>query len=81
MKALSGDFSEKTRRILAAGCDVVLHCNGVMDEMKAVAEAAPALSGKAAARARRASSMSGGNDGAVEQALRAEFAAMFEAAV
>ena len=51
MKALSGDFAERTRAALAAGCDVVLHCNGGMDEMAAVAKAAPMLAGKAKARA------------------------------
>ena len=30
MKALSGDFPDKAAAILAAGCDIVLHCNGVM---------------------------------------------------
>lgn len=51
MKALSGDFRERTRAALAAGCDVVLHCNGVLAEMEAVAEASPALGGKAKRRA------------------------------
>lgn len=37
MKALNGDFEELTRRALAAGCDAVLHCNGDMTEMEAVA--------------------------------------------
>lgn len=36
MKALSGDFGERTRQVLAAGCDIVLHCNGKMDEMRAI---------------------------------------------
>ncbi|MBS0333196.1 MAG: glycoside hydrolase family 3 protein, partial [Proteobacteria bacterium] len=51
MKALSGDFAERARDSRAAGCDVVLHCNGSMAEMKAVVEGAGALKGKAAARA------------------------------
>ena len=37
MKALSGDFSERARASLEAGCDVALHCNGEMDEMVQVA--------------------------------------------
>ncbi|MBO9708960.1 MAG: beta-N-acetylhexosaminidase [Caulobacter sp.] len=36
MKALSGDFKQRAKASLAAGCDVVLHCNGDMAEMKAV---------------------------------------------
>ena len=33
MKALKGTFGERTSASLNAGCDVVLHCNGDMDEM------------------------------------------------
>jgi beta-N-acetylhexosaminidase len=54
MKALSGTLTERARRSLSAGCDVVLHCNGDMDEMKAVAAGVRALSGKAARRAEAA---------------------------
>ena len=54
MKALSGDFAERARMSRAAGCDVVLHCNGDMAEMKAVVEGAGALKGLAAARAKAA---------------------------
>ncbi len=51
MKALSGDFAKRARASRAAGCDVVLHCNGGMDEMIAVVDGAGALKGRAAARA------------------------------
>ncbi len=51
MGALSGSLAERTIAALAAGCDIALHCNGRMDEMRAVAEAAPALAGEAARRA------------------------------
>lgn len=54
MQALSGTLEERTRRSLAAGCDIALHCNGDMAEMKAVASGARALSGRAARRAEAA---------------------------
>ena len=51
MKALGGGLSERARSALDAGCDVVLHCNGDMTEMKAVAASARELGGRAAERA------------------------------
>jgi len=51
MKALSGTFAQRTRRSLAAGCDVVLHCNGDMDEMVEIADAARPLAAKGRQRA------------------------------
>jgi beta-N-acetylhexosaminidase len=54
MNALAGSVAERTRAIFAAGCDMVLHCNGKLDEMRPVARETPELSGKALARAKRA---------------------------
>jgi beta-N-acetylhexosaminidase len=54
MKALSGDFTERTRALFQAGCDVALHCNGISEEAVAVAEASPVLSGNSLERAQRA---------------------------
>ncbi len=54
MKALKGSFESKARRALAAGCDIILHCNGVMDEMIAVAKAVKPLRGVAKKRADQA---------------------------
>lgn len=54
MNALSGDIAERTRAIFAAGCDVVLHCNGNIEEMREVADQTPELSGRALERANAA---------------------------
>jgi beta-N-acetylhexosaminidase len=54
MKALSGTIEERSRAAFAAGCDVVLHCNGDLGEMVAVAGAAPTLTGEAGERAETA---------------------------
>jgi beta-N-acetylhexosaminidase len=51
MGALSGSIAERARASLRAGCDLVLHCNGQIDEMREVAAAAPELSGPSARRA------------------------------
>ena len=51
MGALSGSLSERTWAAIAAGCDVVLHCDGVLSEMVDLAAEAPALAGAAARRA------------------------------
>jgi beta-N-acetylhexosaminidase len=57
MQALTGDFSERAAAIYAAGCDVVLHCNGVAEEMQAIADVTPLLAGKAGERAAAALGM------------------------
>jgi beta-N-acetylhexosaminidase len=54
MNALSGSITERTRAIFSAGCDVVLHCNGKLEEMREVAAETPELSGIALDRAERA---------------------------
>ncbi|MGA2055552.1 MAG: beta-N-acetylhexosaminidase [Bradyrhizobium sp.] len=54
MKALSGSIAERTKAIFSAGCDMVLHCNGDLGEMREVAAETPELSGKALERAGQA---------------------------
>src|SRR5712672_2749846 len=54
MNALAGKIAERTRAIVNAGCDMVLHCNGKLDEMCDVARETPELAGEALERARRA---------------------------
>jgi beta-N-acetylhexosaminidase len=77
MRALSGNFASRTGSVFSAGCDVVLHCNGIMGEMRAVAERTPELAGKALVRARSALAMGRRRAEADEAAARIEFAGFF----
>jgi beta-N-acetylhexosaminidase len=43
MKALAGPLAQRAKSAQFAGCDIVLHCNGGMDEMKEVASEAKPL--------------------------------------
>lgn len=54
MKALGGSVAERSAKALQARCDVVLHCSGIMDDMKAVANVCGPLSNAALPRAQRA---------------------------
>ncbi|MDQ8728814.1 beta-N-acetylhexosaminidase [Bradyrhizobium sp. LHD-71] len=54
MNALQGTIAERARAAIAAGCDVILHCNGDADEMRQVAANTPVLAGQALARANAA---------------------------
>jgi beta-N-acetylhexosaminidase len=54
MKALCGGFRSRAEGAIAAGCDMVLHCNGDLAEARPVAEGAPALAGKSLKRAEKA---------------------------
>ena len=54
MGALAGTLSARARAALFAGCDIVLHCNGKIDEMKGVAEEAKPLEGLPLKRAEQA---------------------------
>jgi len=79
MHALEGDFADRTRDSLAAGCDVVLHCNGEMAEMQAIASALPELTGDALRRAERAEALRSEADAAVQlEALDKRYAALVE---
>jgi beta-N-acetylhexosaminidase len=57
MGALEGSLAERTRRALDAGCDLALHCSGVLSEMEEIVEAAPPLSPSAQARIIRGEAM------------------------
>jgi beta-N-acetylhexosaminidase len=82
MGALSGSLRERTRAALAAGCDVVLHCNGKLEEMRDVAAESPILAGEAARRAEAALAARHAPQKIDSAAAREQFAAlMAEAAV
>lgn len=77
MKALAGPLEARAAQSLAAGCDVVLHCNGDMAEMRAVIGGTGELAGRAAERARAALSRIPGAPepfDAIEAAIRFEAA-------
>lgn len=57
MNALSGTLGQRTSAAFAAGCDIALHCNGVLEQMHQVAEESPEISGACAERAAAALAM------------------------
>ena len=54
MQALSGAIADRSRDAIAAGCDLILHCNGDMSEMRDVMAASGTLAGAALGRAQSA---------------------------
>jgi len=80
MNALAGSIAERTRAILTAGCDMVLHCNGKLDEMREVAAETPELSGMALERARRALASRAAPQAFDRLAARAELEALVDRA-
>jgi beta-N-acetylhexosaminidase len=54
MDALRGGSGARASGVVAAGCDVALHCTGIMEEMVAVAQAVPAMNAESEARLARA---------------------------
>jgi beta-N-acetylhexosaminidase len=53
MGALGGAIGERARSALAAGCDLVLHCNGNAREMAEIVAAAAPISAETSARLAR----------------------------
>jgi beta-N-acetylhexosaminidase len=53
MQALDGTIGERCRAVIAAGSDIILHCNGKMPEMLDAAGTAPLLAGRALERFER----------------------------
>jgi beta-N-acetylhexosaminidase len=79
MGALSGTLVERARASLQAGCDMVLHCNGDLAEMKDVAGAVPVLEGLPAERAEAALSCRITPEPMGIAAMRREFAELIGA--
>jgi beta-N-acetylhexosaminidase len=78
MNALAGSIAERTRAIVSAGCDMVLHCNGKLDEMRDVARETPELTGEALLRADRALASRKPPQPLDRQAARAELEALMD---
>ncbi|HLI11462.1 MAG TPA: beta-N-acetylhexosaminidase [Alphaproteobacteria bacterium] len=80
MQALAGDFAARAQAVLAAGCDVALHCSGDMAEMTAVIAATPSLSEAARERIARAEAQRGRPGDFDRAAALAELDALLAAA-
>ena len=78
MNALAGSIAERTTAIVAAGCDMVLHCNGNLAEMREVAAETPELTGSALQRAEQALAARKPPLELDRQAARAELDALVE---
>ena len=76
MHALKGAIGDRSRAAIAAGCDIVLQCNGTLDDMAAVAAAVPPLTGEAARRAAAALAWRRPEPDIDLAAARSRFAAM-----
>ena len=63
MHALSGDFGDRAAGVLAAGCDLALHCSGEMAEMVAIAGAVGAIRAESRDRLDRAMATVGASAG------------------
>ncbi|MDQ8758220.1 beta-N-acetylhexosaminidase [Sphingosinicella sp. LHD-64] len=66
MAALAGPLAARAEAAIAAGCDVVLHCSGILAESREIAAALPAIGDKARARLGRAMARIGTKSGSYE---------------
>jgi beta-N-acetylhexosaminidase len=78
MQALEGDLGQRTDACFEAGCDMVLHCNGKMEEMEEVSTVCRVLEGESLDRAERALAMLETPDEIDVDALRFEYREILE---
>ncbi|AUH62967.1 glycoside hydrolase family 3 N-terminal domain-containing protein [Paracoccus zhejiangensis] len=76
MQALKGTEAERAASAIAAGVDLVLHCNKTVPEMELVVAAAGAMTADATRRAEVALAMRRAPEAADEAALMAEYRAL-----
>lgn len=76
MQALGGAVDARAHAALAAGCDAVLHCNGSLAEMRAIAATCGTMSARALIRARNALAARPAPDGCDLAACAAELDAL-----
>ncbi len=79
MGALSGALERRSRAALAAGCELILHCDGKLEEMEEVASTVPALEGEAAVRAKSALARRRASERHDTVALRVEWTKLVDA--
>ncbi|WBU65254.1 beta-N-acetylhexosaminidase [Paracoccus aerodenitrificans] len=76
MNGLSGSIGDRSAAAIRAGCDLVLHCHGQMDEMEQVVANAGEMTQSAAARGDHALSFRRAPDTATAETLLAEYRAL-----
>ena len=78
---MSGSLRERAEGAIAAGCDLVLHCNGVLAEASEIAAAVPELAGESLRRTDAALAARQAPHEAERQALEHRFDALLAKAV
>ena len=81
MQALTGSIADRARKVIDAGSDVILHCNGTMHEMEAAAAAAPLLADEALVRYRRCLGIARQAPGPVEESAAVAAMRLVERAI
>jgi beta-N-acetylhexosaminidase len=76
MRALAGDYRYRAETAIRAGCDLVLHCNGDLSEMREVAAGVPELAGDGLRRTEQALALPRAPEAVDRRALEARFDAL-----